>query len=136
MSTSGQPYDRNTPIILDRANKTPKMEDLIRQLRAFEQLEPDWNSYGAMPVSHDAVDLAIDILTRVSVMVGIQPDFVAPIGNGGVQLEWTGATAEIAVRVHPDKTLAYLLIVGDQHIEKHGVMLGEIVTAVSENVTV
>ncbi|MGI8855054.1 MAG: hypothetical protein ACR2JW_04835 [Thermomicrobiales bacterium] len=111
------------------------MADAIAQLRGFARLEPDWNSYGAKPVSRDAISVATDLLTHIARIAQARPDFVAPLANGGVQLEWSGAAAEIAVRVSPDQTLAYLSTEGGAHTEEHDVPLDEVVRLVVQTLS-
>lgn len=106
--------------------------DDIAQLRGFGRLEPDWNSYGAKPIAQTAITMATDVLTQVARIARVRPDFVAPLASGGIQLEWAGAGAEIAVRVSSDQTLAYLHTEGDVHIEKDGVLLSEVVGLVAQ----
>ncbi len=103
----------------------------VQRLRGFEMLPPDWNSYGAKTISHIAVCAAIDLLTHIARAFDARPDFIAPVANGGVHLEWSGADAEIEVRVNPDNTFAYLYTHGEIHREKHGVPMDEVIAAVA-----
>ena len=109
--------------------------DAIEQLRGFARLEPDWNSYGAKPVSRVAIGVATDLLMQVARIAQARPDFVAPLASGGVQLEWSGAAADIQVRVSPDQTLAYLVTEGSAHTEQHDVPLNEVVRLVIQTLS-
>ncbi len=42
----------------------------------------------------------------------IVPACVAPLDDGGVQIEWSGTNAEIEVEIGPDAALSYLLANG------------------------
>jgi hypothetical protein len=104
----------------------------VKQLRTFEQLPPNWNSYGAEPISRDTVDAAINLLMHVMGKSGVRPDFLAPVATGGIQLEWFGTDAEIDVRVNPRTSFDYLYVEGDEHVERHNVPLQEVVDAVAK----
>ena len=53
------------------------------RLDEFKSLEENWDSYGAQPISPKAIDRAKDLLRVCS-----PPCFIAPLADGGVQLEW------------------------------------------------
>jgi hypothetical protein len=110
--------------------KTAQVDAEIRQLRGFAELEGDWNAHGAKRIAPYAIDLAINLVRRVASVSGVAPDFVAPLANGGVQLEWGGENTEIEVEVHPDRRFSYLLK-GASRIEKHNVPLSEILEAIT-----
>ncbi len=67
------------------------------RLDEFKSLEEDWDSYGADPISPKAIVTAKNLLRTCS-----RPDFIAPLADGGVQLEWEcpdinrGAEVEIS----------------------------------------
>lgn len=104
--------------------------DEVAQLRSFKRLLPNWNSYGAKPVSHDAVEAATDLLKRVKGASGPSPDVLAPVATGAIQMEWFGTEAEIEVRANPDKTFTYLRTIGDEHRERHTESLYDVLAAV------
>src|SRR4051812_28941151 len=67
------------------------MPDATRQrLVELSTLEPDWDSYGALPVSQHALAAAGQIIKRVIERLGVAgvPHDIMPIADGGVALEW------------------------------------------------
>jgi hypothetical protein len=112
------------------AIETAQIEAEIRQLQEFAALEPDWNAHGAKRIAPSAIQHAIDLVRRVADATHIGPDFVAPLANGGVQLEWDGDDAAIEVEVHPDDRFSYLLK-GTERLEKHDVPLHEVLDRIA-----
>lgn len=94
--------------------------DVMDRMSDFATLGPDWDSYGAAPISSVARKTARDLLvTLVNVALAdhpalsveeLKPYFVAPIPFGGVQLEWRHDQIEIEVEARPDGSLGYLVI--------------------------
>ena len=90
-----------------------------RQLMQLSLLEQNWDSYGAEPVSSVAIDKAYALLqllqeSRVDLLQErIAPYAIAPLANGGVQLEWRGGDRALEVEVGPDGDFGYLSIVED-----------------------
>lgn len=85
------------------------------RLSKLARLRADWDSYGANPVSGAAVvrtdRLLSEFVTSFGDLIGtgIRPYAVAPLANGGVQLEWRSPDGFLEVEVGPDGDLGYLL---------------------------
>jgi hypothetical protein len=91
------------------------IQTVLDHLIEFARLAPDWDSYGAEPISSHAIGLAsrllLDIDRQIIALAGAYPPpFAAPLSDGGVQLEWKNKHARIGVQVAPDGTLGYLLV--------------------------
>lgn len=92
----------------------------LEQLAGFAALPPDWDSYGGVPSSPRAVSTATELLVLVADRLAhrepsaIVPYAVAPIADGGVQIEWHGPRQEIEIEIEvgPNGRLNYLLIEG------------------------
>lgn len=88
------------------------------RLAQISRLEADWDSYGAEPPSTTAVSRAIALLESVEESLAgllgeqIRPYAIAPVADGGVQLEWRGLTKTLEVEIGPDGDLGYLLLEG------------------------
>ena len=73
------------------------IESLLANLRAFHELQPGWDSYGALAPNPRAVDAAERVL-RVIYRMGLAvPDCVVPTNRGGVVIEWPAGNCDIAV---------------------------------------
>lgn len=59
-------------------------DELRKQFKALEDLEPNWDSYGALPISMETLCMA-EHMINVTQVPGVQ---IAPRPDGSVQLEW------------------------------------------------
>jgi len=90
-----------------------------QRLVQLSRLEPDWNSYGAEPMSGRAIHAARGLLELMRESLGdllgerIRPYAVAPVSDGGIQLEWKGTKEDLEVEVGPQDGLSYLLVEGE-----------------------
>lgn len=73
-----------------------KTEEMI--LDSFADLKEDWDSYGASPISQVAIDRAKEAL---NVLRGLTYH-IAPLPDGGVQLEWKSEHYYLEVVVEED----------------------------------
>jgi hypothetical protein len=100
---------------------TPEADSIaceaLRELDEFQNLTPDWDSYGARSIAPDAIATARRLLMALqddfSTMLGdrLKPFDVAPIATGGVQLEWRGGGGRvIEVEITPESELRYLIV--------------------------
>ena len=88
---------------------------LYQRLAEFSELDEDWDSYGARTVSPRAVDAAwrfLESLTRMTspaMRRQVVSAHIAPLPNGGILFEWTGATADLEVEVTSEGALDLFL---------------------------
>jgi hypothetical protein len=93
------------------------MKPALERLEKIAQLDRDWDSYGAAPIAPRAVAAGRKLIMDVADQLGADfggkslPFTVAPLVDGGVQVEWRGPTREIEVEIGPDEEFGYLLIV-------------------------
>ena len=91
---------------------------VLEQIFEFAELEPNWDSYGAQPISLLAVKKAVQLLSQLAaiwpaaVAVSLRPYDVAPLSNGGVQLEWRSSKGSLEVEINPGAGYGYLLSLG------------------------
>jgi len=90
----------------------------LRKLDALKNLSEDWDSYGADPISPNAIEKAKSIITSVMSAFGgiignvVRLTDVIPIADGGVQLEWVGPHAELEIEISPNGNIGLLYISG------------------------
>jgi hypothetical protein len=95
------------------------LKPTFRQLAVLRNLETNWDGEGGRPVSVFTIAKAISLFPEIVCMFyrvvqdAIRPYDVAPMGDGGVQLEWRGPYGILQLEVHADGTYAYLLIEGE-----------------------
>lgn len=92
------------------------MQPALQRVTRLADLQPDWDSYGADPPSAQAVAGAHDVLMAVNEQFAatrgesVLPFAIAPLNDGGLQLEWRGPLAEIEVDIDPTGHLGYLFV--------------------------
>jgi hypothetical protein len=121
------------------------LDTILERLTQLTQLEPDWDSYGALPVSPvafvKACQLLIDVKYSLSPLVGdrLLPYDAAPIADGSLQLEWRGPHGKLEVEIKPDLDFSYLLIEGEgserKFEEKDRVSLSEVLNVMPQVLT-
>jgi hypothetical protein len=93
-------------------------EEALQRLNQLTTLQPNWDSENGLPPTACAITKATWLLGKIAEDFGliagaaIRPYAVAPLGDGGVQLEWRGPARDIEVEVGPTGELAYLFIEG------------------------
>jgi hypothetical protein len=95
-----------------------ELQPALERLAEFATLENDWDSYGAVPITPAAIDvareLAAEIISRHALSLrpaGYTFD-VVPLPNGGVQLEWDIGSRHLEIAVDPVGELSYLIVSG------------------------
>ena len=97
----------------------------MRKLDELQNLPEDWDSYGADPISPNAIAKAKSIIISVTSSFGIaigdvvQLTDVIPIADGGVQLEWVGPHAELEIEISPNGNIGLLYISGSGDRRKY-----------------
>lgn len=78
------------------------------------QLPDDWDSYGALRPSGTAISMAHKLVVQLWTELGDTVDeaavpwTIAPLADGGVQLEWRGSGGAVEVEIDPNGSLNYL----------------------------
>jgi hypothetical protein len=102
MTTSEPPGGQQ--VTLDRA-----LEPSLERLAEIAQLAPDWDSYGAVPPSALAIARSAALLVKLHSSIVeylgkyIPPNHIAPLADGGIQLEWGGLSSELEVQIAPER---------------------------------
>jgi hypothetical protein len=96
-----------------RATAVPAwMEDLQNKTLELARLRHDWDGRGSAAVRADALVFAWHILGR-AMSGSTPPPSLVPLGNGGVQLIWSGQSADVEVEViKPNHVVVY-------HVDHH-----------------
>lgn len=87
-----------------------------RLVAEYSTLPPNWDSYGAAGVSHQAVRAAnqlLDLLVQTFGQPGL-PETIVPVPDGGLQFEWEKSRAALEIEVQDDGTWNALLIPTDR----------------------
>ena len=76
----------------------------LSKLNAFAQLGPDWDSYGAAPISPKSIKKAAAFIKEIDAR-GLTADFVAPGPNEEVLVMLRHAEREAECLFYPDRTI-------------------------------
>ncbi len=80
-------------------------EEILAKIDELAELECNWDSYGAIPLTKEALSAAREAVKVVSPL----PHHVAPTGKGGVQLEWYFNSVEMELEFYPNGKCAVLV---------------------------
>ncbi len=63
--------------------------EVAERLREIGNLEPDWDGYGSSRISLDAIASTATYICRLqNLNFKIEDPFVAPLADGGIEMEW------------------------------------------------
>ena len=99
---------------------SPHLGRSLQTLRRLSKLLPNWDSYGALPLTERALAITRQLLDDIaSEMAGVaardgMPYHIAPLADGGILLEWEtrGNGDELAADISADGGFGYLRITG------------------------
>lgn len=116
--------------------------DVLGKLSSFKDLPQDWDSYGANPISLDAIALAICIILSATQQFGrecVHQVEAFPVPDGGVQLEWERPQMTLEIHILPGRKISLLTITGPnekrQYEESGDVSLNEVYLAIGRVVS-
>jgi len=120
-SAAGLSPDPRSASVSPDAGSTirPLLEGALRRIAQFAQLQPDWDSYGGDPPSQVALAEAGRWVEIVGDLFGPRagtaaaPYSVAPLADGGIQLEWRGVNGTVELEVGRNGELGYLLVASE-----------------------
>ncbi len=90
----------------------PGLVEAMRCLDTFAKYYPDWDDTGAAIIARDTILRAKSLVRNILVHDspgGMEPFYIGPIPNGGIQIEWRGPTHGVEIEIRPDRTYGYLL---------------------------
>ena len=128
---------------LTAAHERPSfLEPAQQRLAELARLEADWDSYGAEPVSDTAIWKVRLLLKSVEETLGgaaheeMRPYAIAPVADGGVQVEWRRAGETLEVEAAPVGHLGYLYVRGEgdnrTFVERDNVPLSEVLDLLNQ----
>ncbi len=103
------PTSARAKVVVNYEGSAPTwLFETVDRLRHLLALAENWDSYGASPVSEVAVRDVLVLLQDLMPMTWQAP-FIAPLANGGLQVEWAMHEVEVGFLVNPDEgTTAYV----------------------------
>lgn len=60
------------------------------RIKLLGELEPNWDGYGAQVISSWAMQRCVELMVEINETVGLYSEylFIAPLADGGLELEW------------------------------------------------
>lgn len=95
------------------------MLPILRELAQYAIVRESSDNYIGHPITRFTITRIAELLAKVfckfyrSVNDALCPYDVAPLGNGGAQLEWRGPGGTLELEVHANGSYGYLLIQGE-----------------------
>lgn len=89
--------------------------DLQARFDHLGGLERNWDSYEAEPISPKAISLAKTVVCRSIAALerhgakNVYPFAIAPLSDGGVQVEWRGTAGFVEIEIGPSGALSALV---------------------------
>jgi len=122
--------------------------EAAKTLAALRKLQPNWDSYGAEATADSAINAALDLLAdlddlfqddlakRTADDSPLNPVCVAPLNDGGVQLEWQGPGGDLEVQVgtggHIEYLVGFATNTGERYTESNGATKEEVLNLLAE----
>jgi hypothetical protein len=115
--------DRNTianttsisVVVFSYLTLTTEAKDMVNKINHFKVLKENWDSYGALPPSANAIDEAISFV-RMADKNLLPFYFTAPGPNGELVVEFKRGNKEAAAYFNPDNTTELILSENNQTI--------------------
>lgn len=106
--TSVGPIEVDNPSLLGKyleitlaAGRPFWFREIEDKLIGFKTLEPNWNSYDAVPISDVLIDRATKILSNIDSENPPKP-FVTPVPAGGINIEWNTSSLFLSIKVREE----------------------------------
>ncbi len=90
-------------------------EKSISEIHGYRDLEKDWDTYGGLGASEQAVQFSVGLLEELRVRPEMSPPRVSPISTG-VYLEWRAGDRLLYFEVDEDSVL-FVMQEGERHRE-------------------
>jgi len=93
------------------------LDPTLERIRRVADLAKDWDSYGALPPSREALANSRWILSkleeRLPEVEDLRPFALSPLADGGMQLEWERPGLSLELEINSDGSYGYLLVEGE-----------------------
>ena len=77
------------PLMVAFRSKPAWLDERLQKIELLNGLEPNWDSYGASPVSRISIQVAKAALRELCRVVGVQAPTVSATPDGHVSLSWS-----------------------------------------------
>jgi hypothetical protein len=95
----------NTPIASIQVSAISCAEQLFQILNGIADLDNDWDGYGALKISDEAIAASRQIIGNA---IGLQPFDLTPRANGTLAMEWQKNGREAYVEIGKTRVSGYI----------------------------
>lgn len=100
-------------------------EKALKTLEEIAQLEQNWNSYDAPPITPKAIEIARTILEIT------EHHYIFPNAFGGINFEWDNGDKALEIWIMADGSLEYLTMWGTKYEDEGETTLVDFMKLVS-----
>lgn len=105
--------DQDTSVNHALATLQATNSSAAERIKKLASLEPGWDGYGGVPPTQEAVKATAELLLETHRLTGglLESPFIAPLPEGGLELEWElDSGAELMLVIPPTgRDIRYLL---------------------------
>lgn len=87
-------------------------------IQTLARLSPDWDSYGAKPLSQITVQRVLTKLLPILLHDGVPEAAIVPTRDGGLQFEWHRRGIDVEIRVPPEGPIEFLVSDPDAGVDE------------------
>lgn len=99
---------RSIPLSVDADGSLPTwLDPSLRKLEQITRLGPNWDSYGARPVSSESLERALEFMNEFMIDFGSLTPDIAPTVRGGVQFGFRRGDETLEVTLLADLGTVY-----------------------------
>jgi hypothetical protein len=117
-----------TIVVVERHDASRWYEAALAEISHLTALAVGWNGYDAREVQADHAINAAQFLANVAPFPGIAPPAIAPLSDGGVQLEWHRGGLDIEIAFSDEEPGVFI---DDRQGEEYALPLADAVTVIS-----
>ncbi len=89
-----------------RAQEVPWLYEIMDEMRTYEELALNWDSYGGEPVRKEITDAAV-VIARLMALYGFSRPDICPESSGGILMEWESAEKTLTVDLDSNEGFSF-----------------------------
>ena len=92
--------------------------DSFKTLFSYRQLPENWDSYGSLPPTENAIKSAEAILSLTLYVKALSAPYLRPLSGGGIQISWKGTNRELDLAILREGEIDFLQCEDDDVIHE------------------
>lgn len=123
-------YNASSQAFAEYGGSTSWLGKALDDANELMKLKSDWDLQGGQPITREAYDSALWLLSTFSVVISAKPT-VMPLDYGGLLIEWSNLGArnrELQFEVNPSGTIEFNVNEGDNVIMESSIARANLVS--------